>query len=203
MSRFQRLPVVIYQFKITLVDVLPLVWRRIQVENCTLDRFHDHIQIAMGWADTHRHHFVIDSILYGSSMVLGDLFTERRYWHTSTTNLRDFLPKDGSRLRFEYEYDFESSWRHAILFEGCPPAKENQRYPLCVEGQRACPPEDVGGPAAYANFLRVIADRDDPRHVEMRQWVGRPFDPEAFDPEDATMRMSWPKTTRYLPRRWR
>jgi len=171
------LPVVIYQFKITLLDVLPLVWRRIQVRNCSLDSFHEHIQNAMGWADTHPHHFVIDGILYGSQLVLGDTFTERRYWRTSTTDLSAVLPKNGSRFQFEYEYDFESSWRHEILFEGCPPAGEAHRYPLCVEGQRACPPEDVGGPAGYADFLRVIADPDDPRHLDVRQGLGRPFHP--------------------------
>jgi len=186
----RRLPVVICQFKITLLDVLPLVWRRIQVQDyCSLDTLHEHIQNAMGWADTHPHHFVIDGMLYGSSTVLGDTFTERHYWRTSTTYLKDVLPKDSSRFRFEYDYDFESSWRHEILFEGRPPGKEHHHYPLCVEGQRACPPEDVGGPAGYADFLRVIADPNDPRHLETRQRVGRPFHPEVFDPEVATRGM--------------
>ena len=59
----------------------------------------------------------------------------------------------------------------------------------------ACPPEDVGGPAGYADFLRVIADPNDPRHLEMRQRLGRPFHPEAFDPEEATQGMSALRST--------
>jgi hypothetical protein len=199
----QPLPVVIYQFKITLLGVLPLVWRRIQVRDCSLATFHEHIQNAMGWADTHQHHFVIDGILYGCQMVLGATFTERRYWRTLTTDLRDVLPKDGSRSRFEYEYDFESSWQHEILFEGCPPAGEANRYPLCVEGERACPPEDVGGLAGYADFLRIITDPGDPRHLEVRQSVGRPFDAEAFDPGKTTLDMKWRRSTPSFERRRR
>jgi hypothetical protein len=191
----QRLPVVLYQLKITLLDVLPVVWRRIQAQDCTLATLHEYIQKAMGWADAHPHHFVIDGILYGSSTVLGDAFKERRYWRTTTTHLTDVLPKDGSRFQFEYEYDFDSSWRHEILFEGCPPAEDGRQYPYCVEGQHACPPEDVGGPAGYAQFVRAISDPEHPRHLELRQWVGRPFHPETFDPELATreMRYRWGK----------
>jgi Plasmid pRiA4b ORF-3-like protein len=186
----RRVPIEICQFKITLLDVLPLVWRRIQVQNwCSLDTLHEHIQNAMGWADTHPHHFVIDGILYGSSSVLGDTFKERHYWRTSSTHLKDVLPQDSSRFRFEYEYDFESAWRHEILFEGRPPADEKRHYPLCVEGQRACPPEDVGGPAGYADFLRVIIDPNNPQHLETRQRLGRPFHPDAFDPEAVSRNM--------------
>ena len=165
----QRLPVVICQFKITLLDVLPLVWRRIQVQNrCSLDTLHEHIQNAMGWADTHPHHFVIDGMLYGSSTVLGDTFTERHYWRTSTTDLKDILPKDSSRFRFEYEYDFESSWRHEILFEGRPPGEEHHHYPLCVEGQRL-PARGRGRPGGlrrlppgHRRSQRPAASRDAP-----------------------------------------
>jgi hypothetical protein len=134
--------------------------------------------------------------------VLGETFTERRYWATYSTHLREILPKDGTRFRFEYEYDFESSWKHEILFEGCPPAGQASRYPLCVEGERACPPEDVGGPAGYAEFLRIIADPADPRHLEVRQSVGRPFHPEAFDAKKTTHHMEWrPYVPSYQRRR--
>ena len=50
----------------------------------------------------------------------------------------------------------------------------------------------MGGPAGYADFLRVIADPNDPQHLEMRQRLGRPFHPEAFDPEAATRGMRLP-----------
>ena len=31
----------LYQFKITLLEVMPPIWRRIQVRNCSLDKLHD------------------------------------------------------------------------------------------------------------------------------------------------------------------
>ena len=43
----------------------PPIWRRIQVEDCTLDKLHEHIQTAMGWTNSHLHHFRIGEQLYG------------------------------------------------------------------------------------------------------------------------------------------
>ena len=69
------------------------------------------------------------------------------------------------------------------------PAEPRKQYPLCLEGARACPPEDVGGVWGYADFLAAIADPENEQHDEMRKWIGRKFDPEAFNPTTATRRM--------------
>ena len=50
----------LYQFEITLEGIAPPIWRRIQVRDCTLDRLHEYIQTAMGWTNSHLHHFKID-----------------------------------------------------------------------------------------------------------------------------------------------
>ena len=63
-----------------------------------------------------------------------------------------------------------------------------QHYPVCVEGARACPPEDVGGTPGYEEYLDAMADPEHERHDEYMGWRG-PFDPEAFDPAKATKRM--------------
>ena len=42
----------VYQFKITLLESQPPIWRRIQVKDCTLDKLHEHIQTAMGWTNS-------------------------------------------------------------------------------------------------------------------------------------------------------
>ena len=94
--------------------------------------------------------------------------------------LSKLIPKSGRRSRWIYEYDFGDGWRHEVLFEGFPPADPKAKYPLCLEGERACPPEDCGGPGGYAEYLAAIADPRDEQHEEMLQWRG-PFDPEAFD----------------------
>src|SRR5262249_52438628 len=58
----------LYQFKITLLDARPPIWRRIQVKDCTLDKLHEHIQMAMGWTNSHLHHFRIGEQLYGDPL---------------------------------------------------------------------------------------------------------------------------------------
>ena len=44
------------------------------------------------------------------------------------------------------------------------------REPLCFDGERACPPEDVGGVAGYEELLAAIADPGHERHHELRRW---------------------------------
>jgi Plasmid pRiA4b ORF-3-like protein len=179
----------VYQFKITLMDIEPPIWRRIQVTNGTLDQLHEHIQTAMGWTNSHLHQFRIDETLYGDPMLMAETFEELKYEDSTKTRLSDLFPAGGKGSRIEYEYDFGDGWVHEILFEGLMPAEPRKQYPLCLEGARACPPDDVGGVWGYADFLAAIADPDNEQHDEMREWIGRKFDPEAFNPTTATRRM--------------
>jgi len=103
--------------------------------------------------------------------------------------LSKIVPKSGKRLRFEYEYDFGDSWWHEVPFEGCLRIELGQRYPLGVEGERACPPEYVGGTSGYNESLEVLADPSDEQHERFVEWIGGKFDPEDFDSENATKRM--------------
>lgn len=178
----------LYRFKITLQDTHPPIWRRIQVKDCTLDRLHEHIQLAMGWTNSHLNHFHIGDQPYGDPLLMAENFEEFGYEDSTTTKLSDVLPRDGKRFRFEYEYDFGDSWQHEILFEGCLRAEQGKRYPICLEGERVCPPEDVGGVFGYAEFVEAITDPDHEEHDRFLAWSG-PFDPEAFDAAAATKRM--------------
>src|SRR5205085_1614856 len=93
--------------------------------------------------------------------------------------ISDILPKAGKRFRFQYEYDFGDSWDHEVLFEGTVPAEPRVKYPRCLEGERACPPEDCGGVWGYADFVQAIQNPDHEQHEELLEWVGGRFDPEA------------------------
>jgi hypothetical protein len=179
----------IYQFRITLMGFTPPIWRRIQVRNGSLDKLHERIQTAMGWTNSHLHHFRIGDDLYGDPWLMEENFEEFRYKDSRQTLLASILPRTGERFRFEYEYDFGDCWRHGVLFEGCLKEQKGQRYPICVEGERACPPEDVGGISGYRRFLRAIADPKAKGHKRSLYWVGGSFDPESFDPAKATKRM--------------
>jgi|GEM_PF-541121 len=180
----------LYQFKITLKDIAPAIWRRIQVKDCTLKKLHEHIQTAMGWTNSHLYGFKINDqeYGYGDPHLLDDEFANGEFEDSTGTKLTDILPRSGKRLRFEYEYDFGDSWHHEVVFEGCLRAERGGRYPVCVEGKRACPLEDVGGTSGYEEYLEAMADPDHERHDEFMGWRG-PFDPEAFDPAKATKAM--------------
>ena len=180
----------LYQFKITLLDSQPPIWRRIQIRNCTLDKLHERIQTAMGWKNCHLHQFKINGERHGDPELIDGGHEENFQCVDSTqTQISDLVPKGGERFLFGYEYDFGDSWHHEILFEGCLQSKRGVPYPICVEGERACPPEDVGGIGGYYRFLKAIADPKHKQHEELLEWIGGKFDPEKFDVEKATRKM--------------
>ena len=109
----------LYQFKITLLESQPPIWRRIQVKNCTLDKLHERIQTAMGWTNSHLHQFEIDGERFGDPELLDDGFEDFECVDSTVTKISDIIPKDGKRFRFLYEYDFGDDWEHEVLFEGC------------------------------------------------------------------------------------
>lgn len=178
----------LYQFKITLLGIDPPIWRRIQVKDCTLDELHEHIQTAMGWTNSHLHDFEIKGKRYGDPELIDDGFMDFECVDSTCTKISDIVPKNGKRFGFKYEYDFGDSWEHEVLFEGCPAVDPKASYPLCLEGARACPPEDVGGVWGYSDFLEALADPKHEQHDEFVEWAGR-FKPEAFNAKKATTAM--------------
>jgi hypothetical protein len=178
----------VYQFKITLQDTDPPIWRRIQVKDCTLDKLHEHIQTAMGWTNSHLHDFEIGVKDYGDPLLLEEMYEELGYESSLITRLSDVLPRNGKPCQFRYRYDFGDNWQHDLLFEGILRAEPRVRYPVCLAGERACPPEDVGGTPGYQDYVKAVTNPRHKRHREMLGWRG-PFDPEAFDPEAATKSM--------------
>lgn len=170
----------IFQLKVSLSDVIPPVWRRVLVPGgYTLDRVHRVIQYAMGWRDCHLHSFDIDGFQYGEPDPEGDLLLR------DELDVRlDQVVTKGSQ--FLYTYDFGDWWEHDVTVEDVFAADPDERYPLCLDGARACPPEDVGGAFGYRTFLAALGDPTHPDHEEMRSWIVRPFDPVAFDPARAT-----------------
>lgn len=181
-------PNTVYQFKITLVESKPTIWRRIQVEDCTLDKLHEHIQTAMGWTNSHLHQFEIFEKRYGDPELLDDGFDDFECIDSTKTKISDITPNAGKRFSFTYEYDFGDGWEHEILFEGSPQKEPGKKYPLCLEGARACPPEDVGGIYGFYEFLEALADPKHEQHDNFMEWGGD-FDPKEFDAGEATKTM--------------
>lgn len=169
------MPRQIFQVRITLAGVRPPVWRRVLVPGgYTLDRLHRVVQHAMGWRDCHLHCFEVDGTQYGTfdpedGQPLGDELDARL----------DAVVGKGGRLR--YTYDFGDWWEHDLVVEDVLTADPDGRYPLCLDGERACPPEGAGGPTGYRLLLDALADPGHPEHGAMRDWVPASFDPEVFD----------------------
>ena len=178
----------VYQFKITLKDIKPLIWRRIQVpKTYTFWDFHVAIQDSMGWFDGHLHEFEINNPLTGLKTLIGipeEEFADYKVLPGWKIKIADyFLRKNKSA---NYIYDFGDNWRHKITLEKILPKENNVTYPLCVKGERACPPEDCGGTSGYEDFLKIIGDPDDEQHKEMLEWIGGEFNPKHFDPNEVT-----------------
>ena len=124
----------------------------------------------------------------GDPELLDDGFEDFDCVDSTVTKISDIVPKEGKQIGFVYEYDFGDGWEHEVLFEVCLPAEKSGRYPLCVEGERSCPPEDVGGVWGYTEFLEALADPKHEQHEEFKEWAG-PFDPEHFDSVKLTKKM--------------
>ncbi|HEU0113650.1 MAG TPA: plasmid pRiA4b ORF-3 family protein [Thermomicrobiales bacterium] len=167
-------PASIHQLKVTLSDLEPPIWRRIQVpSDMTMEDLHVVLQIAMGWEFEHLHQFIVRRQYIGDASMLDDVRDQ------STTHLREIAPRKGSK--FKYEYDMGDSWEHAIVVEAIQPPEPSATYPVCLAGERACPPENCGGIWGYANLLEVMADPKHEDYEDMLDWLGGPLDPEKFD----------------------
>jgi len=150
---------------------------------------HEHIQTAMGWTNSHLHKFQISGMRYGNPLLLDDDFEDSAPFIDSTNvKLAKIVPKNGQTMTFEYEYDFGDCWMHEVVFEGCLRSQRGSRYPICLEGERACPPEDSGGAYQYGEYVEALFDPEHEKHAQMLQWRGE-HDPTRFDCEKTTKRM--------------
>lgn len=188
-------PSKIYQFKITLRDVKPPVWRRIQVsDRASLFDLHVAIQSAMGWKDRHLHMFrfgappgkVVEVGIPLDPLVPGRMISIPS-WDVDAGGI---FGEPGTTA--EYEYDFGDGWLHDVTLEKILPREAKTKYPRCLDGARACPPEDCGGPPGYELLLQILEDARHPQHQEMILWLGSPFDAAVFDPH--SVRFSNPRS---------
>lgn len=177
----------VYQFKITLKGIKPPIWRRIQVpESYTFWDLHVAIQDAMGWMDSHLHHFEIINPMTGMKEEIGipdeegDMDIEIHAGWERT--IAGYFTDDNSRAH--YIYDYGDYWEHAIKLEKILNSERGVRYPRCSGGERACPPEDCGGVGGYEDFLEVIMDPKHEEYYETLEWAGDDFDPEHFNPAE-------------------
>ncbi|HEY1793483.1 MAG TPA: plasmid pRiA4b ORF-3 family protein [Opitutaceae bacterium] len=156
----------------------PRVWRRLLVrEGMWLSRLHDAIQLAFDWYDYQTHAFSLDDLRFGNPVKQGDLIVE---------DDRDVTLADlnlASRDRLAYEYQIGENWRIDIRVEKTAAPTAGTRYPACVAGERAGPPEDCGGLEAFHDMLACLKDPGSDLGREWLAWLGPEYRPEEFSLE--------------------
>ena len=166
------------QFKVTLRDIRPPIWRRVVVpDNFTLGQLHEVIQRSMGWYNSHLHAFRFGEVSYSSpAFELEDMEAENE----ATVFLSQMVSR--AKQKFIYEYDFGDGWEHEVVVEKLLPFDPQTKYPVCLDGARACPPEDCGGVPGYYGILEALqAPKKTAWQKELIEWLEEGFDPERFD----------------------
>jgi len=140
----------------------------------------------MGWSDSHLHQFIVGRTYYG--VPSRDDFLDKDLKDEKKMKLDQVVSRPKQKVI--YEYDFGDGWEHEVLLEKISSPEAGVRYPRCIAGARACPPEDCGGVGGYADFLAAIRDPNHKEHDEYLEWIGGEFDPEKFelDEVDAELR---------------
>lgn len=176
-----------YQFKITLQDSKPPIWRRFIVpDSITLPKLHRIIQAVMGWTDSRIHEFVVEDAIYGV------LDPERPSDLTNEARVKMNKIINKVKQKFIYLYDFNNNWEyvicglsngweHVIELEKIIIGESTSAKPQCIAGKMACPPEDCRGIDGYYYLLEAMRDPDHPEHEDIIEWLGDNFDPKFFD----------------------
>jgi hypothetical protein len=180
----------IFVLKVTLQNIKPPIWRRIQIPGSfSLEELHDTIQASMGWDNYHSHSFTIDSKNYGPRMEDSAVFGIEEIDETAVC-LDDLDLTERKKMR--YTYDFGDNWSHLITVEKISssrnfPALEKTEA-ICLAGKRACPPEDCGGLPGYEEIIEALKSPGKKKYRERLNWLGE-FDPEFFDLTAANRRL--------------
>ena len=174
----------IYRLRVELEEIEPVIYRVLLVPGTVgLDLLHAILQVAIGWTNSHLHKFNIGDSEYSDPEfnLNEDAFEGQKLVEDEAiVNLYEVAPHKG--FQFGYEYDFGDSWEHRIIVEDILPDDGTfAGFAECIDGKRACPPEDCGGVPGYENFLEAIHDPEHEEHESMNEWIGGYFNPVEFD----------------------
>ena len=166
----------LYLLKIKLLYIEPDIWRRFVVpSDIKLNHLHDVIQIVMGWNDCHLHEFLLGSKCYTANPEFKEDGEK-----TSRYRLVNLIKEKGQT--FGYLYDFGDDWLHEIILEDSEYQNQKLKSEVrCLDGARACPPEDVGGLPGYDGFCDTMKNPCSEGYDEFLDWYGEIFDSEKFD----------------------
>jgi hypothetical protein len=149
----------------------------------------------MGWTDSHLHQFEKEGKSWG--VPEWDEFDEFDLIDESKTQLGTVLKSEGDTMT--YQYDFGDDWEHEVVLEKIQRVEAALPHPVCLGGERRCPPEDVGGVHGYQEFLEAILDPKHEQYEQFVRWAGGHFHDE-FQLKTVNQklsRMRWPVRHKY------
>ena len=160
-----------YVFKIVLQGIRPQIWRRFKVPaGISFHTLHDIVQVVMGWENYHLYRFDVGEMSFTTEPMSSED-------HYSDEPIDAYLAEVGYQLF--YEYDFGDRWEHVLTLEKFLVREIDE--PLCIAGNRACPPEDSGGSWLYDEFLRSRQSRKGRVSRKWQHRIGNYWDADAFD----------------------
>ncbi len=176
----------IFQFKIKLRGITPMIWRRVQISSTnTFGYLHGVALRAMGWDGGHLHEFIIYNPKKGYEDHIGsieeDSYADYKIIDEDKICIDRYFSMTHKTAR--YTYDFGDNWEHDIVLEKILDVQEGVTYPICLAGKRACPPENCGGIWGYKNLIEIMANPDHDEYEEMIELYGE-IEPEYFDYAD-------------------
>lgn len=182
----------ILQFKVTLNDSTPRVWRRILVpSDYTFFALHCAIQDAMGWMGGHLHAFYVGKRKGGELIAIESPHPENdNVWGEPCDERITFIADYFGVMvkQCVYAYDFGDGWDHTVLLERKLPRDARVIYPRCVAGENACPPEDCGGVGGYEHVQNILKNPKHKEYKDTRAWLyledGETLNPYDFDPAE-------------------
>ena len=191
MPSTKKPPAPAYRLKVALLEIQPPIFRRLEVSSSMkLCCLHDAIQVAMGWTDSHLHQFEKNGEYWG--VPEWDEFDDLELKDEAGIRVGELLKAEGDSVI--YSYDFGDGWQHEVLVEKIEPVEREVKVPVCLGGERRCPPEDVGGVHGYQEFLDAILDPTHDEYEHLVGWAGGHFIDD-FDPGPANEKlrgMRWP-----------
>ncbi|GEN32975.1 DUF6155 family protein [Aneurinibacillus danicus] len=186
----------IYQWKVELTGIHPPIWRRFQTfGDITFDQLHKTLQIIMGWKDYHLYMFGFpDKMIH----IPDPDFPNERIKELDARQEKISVHVTEEGQHFIYLYDYGDNWEHELVLERIV-EQEKETYPVCLEGERHCPPEDVGGVPGYLEVLEILQNKSHPEYEHTLMWVGGRFNPEAFMKEKVNQQL-WQQAVKLNPK---
>ena len=173
-----------YQIKLTLEGITPNIWRRFLVKgNITFQKLHEVIQTVMGWGNYHLYAFYVGKEQIGPP----NPYDDSEQLNSKKVRLNEKL---SIKQKVGYVYDFGDNWDHTLVVEKIVDNKEDGDVPICLAGERACPPEDCGSIPGYYELMKLKKNKKHREYKEkIVEWLGEDFDFELFDIDEVNKQL--------------